>query len=317
MRILFTGSSSHTGYWFIKTLVQSGHEVVAIFQRPRDEYDGIRGLRVSELVTNWCQGYFSVSFGDQAFLRLIEEEGPFDLLCHHASHVKDYKSPSFDAINALYLNTYNIDVIFNKLVKYHCRHVIYTGSYFENEEGAGRPPLQAFSPYGLSKHLTHQSIQFYAQRYGMIEGKFVIPTPFGPYEDSKFTTYLIKQWSKGESAYIKTPNYIRDNIHVELLALTYKQFAENLVQHQQSDKISPSCYVESQADFAKRFAKAMAGRLPLTCQLELADEHPFYEPSIRFNHYTVSLNNEGYTESKLWDDLANYYKQYVCDYVHE
>jgi UDP-glucose 4-epimerase len=29
MRILFTGASSFTGYWFVRELVAAGHEVVA------------------------------------------------------------------------------------------------------------------------------------------------------------------------------------------------------------------------------------------------------------------------------------------------
>ena len=28
MKILFTGASSFTGYWFVKTLAEAGHEVI-------------------------------------------------------------------------------------------------------------------------------------------------------------------------------------------------------------------------------------------------------------------------------------------------
>ena len=31
MRILFTGASSFTGYWFIRELVAAGHRVIATF----------------------------------------------------------------------------------------------------------------------------------------------------------------------------------------------------------------------------------------------------------------------------------------------
>jgi len=37
MKILFTGGSSFTGYWFIKELVAAGHEVVAAFRRADGE----------------------------------------------------------------------------------------------------------------------------------------------------------------------------------------------------------------------------------------------------------------------------------------
>ena len=38
MRIVFTGGSSFTGYWFIKELAAAGHEVIATFQHQLDEY---------------------------------------------------------------------------------------------------------------------------------------------------------------------------------------------------------------------------------------------------------------------------------------
>jgi len=43
MKVLFTGGSSFSGYWFIRELAAAGHEVVAAFHRQLDEYpDDIR-----------------------------------------------------------------------------------------------------------------------------------------------------------------------------------------------------------------------------------------------------------------------------------
>ena len=53
MRILFTGGSSFTGYWFIKELAAAGHEVTATFQRQLDEYpDEPRRHRVGALTSD-------------------------------------------------------------------------------------------------------------------------------------------------------------------------------------------------------------------------------------------------------------------------
>jgi nucleoside-diphosphate-sugar epimerase len=101
MKILFTGGSSFTGFWFIRELARAGHEVVATFRRKADEYpDAVRQQRV-KLAGESCRAVFGASFGDDAFLKLIRESGPFDLLCHHAADVTNYKSPDFDVPAAL------------------------------------------------------------------------------------------------------------------------------------------------------------------------------------------------------------------------
>jgi UDP-glucose 4-epimerase len=38
MKILFTGGSSFTGYWFVKELALAGHDVVALFRRQLQGY---------------------------------------------------------------------------------------------------------------------------------------------------------------------------------------------------------------------------------------------------------------------------------------
>ena len=154
MKILFTGASSFTGYWFAKELVEAGHKVVTTYTKlqPKD-YAGIRGERVTKLY-NKCEQVFSCKFGTSKFLELIRSESQWDMICHHAADVSDYKSSKFDFVNALKQNTFNLPSVFDTLLKKNCRTVILTGSVFENDEGKGDDDLRAFSPYGLSKGLT-------------------------------------------------------------------------------------------------------------------------------------------------------------------
>ena len=105
-----------------------------------------------------------------------------------------------------------------------CGGLVLTGRVFEANEGAGSAPLRAFSPYGLSKGLTAAAAQFYADREGFTFEKFVIPNPFGPYEEPRFTAYLMKTRVAGETAGVQTPRDVRDNIHVSLLAKAYAAF---------------------------------------------------------------------------------------------
>lgn len=308
MRILFTGASSFTGYWFVKELVEAGHEVVMTFQREAAEYDGIRRTRV-ELASKAGRPLFGCSFGDQRFMQLIEQEPVWDLLCHHAADVTNYKSPDFDVAAAFKNNTSNLRRVLVALSERGCRRVLLTGSVFEGGEGAGSEGLPAFSLYGLSKQLTAETFGYYARVYGLRLGKFVIPNPFGPYEEPRFTAYLMRTWSAGDTVVVKTPAYVRDNIHVSLLAKAYADFANSLPAEPGFQKLNPSGYVETQGAFAQRFAAEMAPRLGLACPLKFKRQTEFLEPRVRINTDPVTPTETEWSEQQAWDELAAYYRE--------
>lgn len=306
MRILFTGGSSFTGYWFIQELVKRGHAVTAIFRKSPDAYVGVRKKRV-EMVKTLCKTIFECDLGSEHFLRCIESEGHldlfWDLFCHHAADATDYKSEKFDVAAALANNTKNLPAILSALKRRGCDQVLLTGSYFEPREGF----RGAVSPYALSKTLTYQMFRYYAEKLEVRLANFVVPNPFGPFEEERFTSYLIRSWFRGERPKVAYPLYIRDNIHIDLLAKAYLAFAESLSQATQFDHFYPSGYVESQGSFAQRFANEMASRLPLSCSYELADQTEFLEPPTRFNTDTLEPKKYGWDERSAWDRLAAYY----------
>jgi nucleoside-diphosphate-sugar epimerase len=304
MKILFTGGSSFTGYWFIKELAGCGHHVTAVFRREPDDYpDGIRRKRARELLSI-CHPVFGLSFGDDRFFQLIGE-GQWDLLCHHAAEVTDYRSPDFNVVAAIEKNTHRLPAVLDALEKAGCSKIILTGSVFEQDEGTGSSDLRAFSPYGLSKGLTWQIFRYYTQFRQMNLGKFVIANPFGPYEEPRFTHYLISNWIAGRRPAVSTPSYVRDNIHVSLLAKGYAHFA--MSQPQGVSRINPSGYVESQGDFTKRVANEMRPRLGLQCEFELRIQTEFPEPQTRANTDPCDAKLLNWNEASAWDDIAEYY----------
>jgi nucleoside-diphosphate-sugar epimerase len=304
MNILFTGSSSFTGFWFVRELIGQGHEVTAICRKKAEEYpDDVRRVRTRELA-GVCKRIVNCHFGDERFIELAGEG--WDLLCHHAADVTNYRSPDFNVVAALENNTRNLPAVLEKLKSGGCRRVLLTGSVFENDEGAGSGGLQAFSPYGLSKGLTWQSFRYYAHRAGMGIGKFVIPNPFGPYEEPRFTAYLMKNWFAGATPAVNTPSYVRDNIHVSLLAGCYAKFAGEIPDGGIA-RLNPTGYAESQGSFTLRLASEMRGRLGLACEVELKKQTDFAEPRIRIN--TDSPTVTDWDESAAWDEMAAYYKQ--------
>jgi len=306
MKILFTGSSSFTGYWFIKALSEAGHDVVATFAGDELAYDGIRKKRV-ELVKGLCRTEFNATFGAKNFMNALDSEPQWDILCHHAADVTDYKSPNFNMLAAADKNTHNARQILLALKSKGCNRLLVTGSIFEQDEGAGCNPMRAFSPYGLSKAISFEIFRYYAAETGMSLGKFVISNPFGPFEEPRFTAYLANNWKEGKIPQVSTPLYVRDNIHVYLLSLAYVRFTEELSDASGITKTNPSGYVETQGAFAKRFAEEMRTRLGVRCDLVFADQREFTEPRVRINTEPVSQLFSKWDETCAWDEMAEYY----------
>lgn len=303
MKVLLTGASSFTGYWFAKALTEAGHEVVAPLFRARDAYWGdTRADRVLAL-ESMVRLVPECAFGSNAFMALLDEG--FDLLAHHAATVGDYRSDDFDIIGAVAANTQNLRAIMNsgKL-----QGMVLTSSVFAQGEGAGTAPLLAFSPYGLSKGITSDIVTYRAAEAGLPLGRFVIPNPFGPLEEPRFCAYLIRTWKAGETASVRTPAYVRDNIHVDLLARAYVRYADDLLAGRAAATFYPSGYVESQGAFATRFAVEMRSRLGLACGLDLAHQTEFSEPAFRVNTELATIYVPEWNEKVAWDKVGEFYK---------
>ena len=291
--------------WFAEKLAKKGHRVLCPVRGAKESYSGLRAQRLARLAGK-CELAWDVPFGTPPFLELIRSHAEIDVLCHHAAEVKNYKSPDFDVLGATAANTHNIREVLVALREAGCRRIVLTGSVFEADEGAGEPPLRAFSAYGLSKTLTAQILRFHADQEGFALGKFVIANPFGPYEEPRFTDYLMRCWKEAKPAKVNAPAYVRDNIPVSLLAEAYARFVDH-VPDTGLYRLTPSCYAESQGAFARRFANEMESRLHIDSALELAKQEQFPEPSVRIGIDVVRTADLCWSEMEFWDETAHYY----------
>ncbi len=305
-RILLTGASSFTGAWFAMALRRAGHEVRATLRRRAEAYDSLRADRLQLLRDAGVELIEGCSFGDENFLSALASG--VDVLCHHGAEVSNYKSLDFEVQAAVAGNTRNARRVFEASLRGGARCMVATGSVFEQDEGLGPQPLRAFSPYGLSKGLSWQILRYWGEQVGLPVAKFVIPNPFGPYEEPRFCGYLMSRWSRAEAAQVGTPAYIRDNIHVSLLAASYRDFVERAARGQAPSHYGPSGYVESQGAFARRFAREIGGRLGLSASLLFAEQETFAEPEMRINPDRPAPRDLGWNEAQAWDDLAAYYR---------
>jgi hypothetical protein len=133
------------------------------------------------------------------------------------------------------------------------------------------------------KPLAAPAAAFDTEREGFTFEKFVIPNPFGPYEEPRFTAYLMKTWLAGETARVQTPRYVRDNIHVRLLAKAYAGFVGAGPPLVPCGGSARAVIRRARAPFAERVRREAAACPRLRCRLELATQTEFPEPAVRIN----------------------------------
>ena len=262
MNILFTGASSFTGSWIVPALARAGHQVTVAFTRGGpDEYEGLRKERVLHVLPH-ARAVWAVESGDERFVRLCHDQGPWDLLCLHGAEVGDYRAPAFDWQHALTKNTRGYARMFAAFSAAGGRAVALSGSYFEADEGNPTGPAETVSSYGLSKTLTWHVCRHECLRAGLVLGKFVIPNPVGPFEEPKLVAFLTRAWRTGGVPYLRTPLEICDNLPVNLLAAEYVDFVAALSSGRAGVAAicRPSGWVESVESFSRRVAREF-GRL--------------------------------------------------------
>lgn len=298
-RVLLTGGSSFTGLWIAEALAEAGFEVTAAITRPLDGYAGLRADRVGRLA-KIARVIPEAPVASDRFLAACREGA--DLLAHHGADIPGYRSPDYDPQAGIRRNMEGVPAAIAAFARGGGRGLIATGTYFEEGEGGGET---AASPYGLSKTLTNAEQARLAREAGLGFGKFVVPSPFGRWEEGRIVWSLFQAWSQGRPAEIRTPAYVRDQLPVPLMAEAYVSAARAVLAWPQPARFRPSGYVETVGAFAGRVANMVRARTGWACELILHAQTMFTEPPERANDQPMMLTNE----RAFWDDYVAYYDE--------
>jgi UDP-glucose 4-epimerase len=226
--------------------------------------------------------------------------GTVDLVGFHGTATFDYRDPNFDVMAAVQNTLETSKRIFELFPN---ASIVHTGTYGEPNESIGESPLETFNGYSASKAL------IYSHHKQMLRPdkailKYVMPNPFGPLEPPKLTEYLLRTWAKGEVPLVKFPNYIRDNVPIDLLASHYALSVKAFSAGDQSFSVHPSKYAETNSTFVTRYANEISERFSREFNTEFPIRHDYPEPRIRVNRdYCQDLVTD-WDEVRSWDQIA-------------
>ena len=302
MRVLITGPTSFSGAFFIEELSKAGHDVFTTLTKSQDDYSGIRGSRAAKAMEH-AEVFEGVSFGDETFLKIVQEQS-FDVFCHHGAWTENYNSMDYNFQAAYENNTKQMPAVCQALATNGCKSIVISASIFEGGINGSKP----FSPHGLIKQITSQTTEFYASHAGLHFSRFVIPNPFGALDNPKLIDYLCREWYAGRTPQIRTPLYVRDNIHVELMAKGFVYWLENLPLEEQTSIFAPAGMISTMGDFVDKVAAEMRPRLGLDCNVILGPQTDFSQPMVLVNETPLGHMFDDWNEDSAWDALAEHQK---------
>jgi nucleoside-diphosphate-sugar epimerase len=300
-RVALTGASSFTGLWIAEALAAAGFQVIAPLRRGRGDYTGVRAWRVERL-TAVAEIRFETPVASEAFRELMSG-ADLDLLAHHAADIPGYRSPDYDAQAGVARNLEGVAEAIAAFAKGGGRALLATGTYFESGEGGGEA---AASPYGLSKALTNAAQARLARAAGLGFGKFVIPAPFGPWEEGRIVWSLFQAWTEGRPGEVRTPAYVRDHLPAPLLAHAYAEAALAMLDQDVGEaRFRPSGMVMRVGDFARTVADQARSRTGLACEVLEHPQAAFPEPEVRANDQPRRFAPGD--EEAFWDAYVAFY----------
>jgi UDP-glucose 4-epimerase len=289
--VLLTGVSSFTGMHFASSLLDDGREVVG-FSRNLSKLTEIQQTRLTQLRKKYKN------------LRILETNSikslqGIEIICLHGANTKNYKSPSFDKEAALesFGNVAN-----NLIENLKPSKILFTSSYFEKDVASGADSNLSFNEYSNFKTSAWEYLQEkYANELAI--SRYVIPTPFGPYEEKRLVWHLLQGWNKNGVAELQSPLYIRDYVPVSILSKHYNWAVGECIANKKTLQFSPSFYAESNISFAQRYGLQLQKRIDLRTDVKASSYEIYNEPLVRVNKKHIFEDMEALSEDATWDEV--------------
>jgi UDP-glucose 4-epimerase len=305
-QILLTGVSSFTGCWFAKILQEAGYKLVCPLPREKKCYTDLKKQRLKFLPPG-IEVIFNSPFGSNNFLQILDRK--FDLLCLHGSYVLNYGKDTFRFSEAISQNLFRVEDVLRKVIESEVQGLIWTSSIFENaiKTDNRNADVPAWFKYALSKKMCGMSLEHLCWEKNIKFGRFVISNPFGPLQDMKIAHFLAKSFIEKQTFEVKTPDYIRDLIHVRHLASAYRKMIDSFFTKDPLVFFDPCEYVGSLLEFANLFFSEFSKRLGYSCRVN-SRNMDFTEPHVLTNKTDLSSMIDNYDPRFCWDELVNYYE---------
>ena len=294
MKILMTGVTCFSGYWFARQLILDGNELICF--RAKSNKDSI-DLNVWLEKLNTEELPFRVQTVDSKFL----DRENIDLLLLHGSSMRNRRSRNFDVDSAV-----KETVVISEFIQQHfnVKCVVHTGTFSERDEGVGESPRIAFNPYSESKSRIYEAHCDLFSDQPLL--KYVMPNPFGIFQKDNMFSYLESKWRENLQPSIANPYYIRDYVPIDLLSQNYANVVCKFAKGEFNEKkYSPSFYAMTNKEVVSLYAQKVYENTKIQYTFSTNEQLNFEEPRVRVNLNVATEYAVEWSEVNFWKNLTN------------
>ena len=298
MRVLLSGISSFTGMHIAEQLALSDHAVVGTITQPLSHYTGHKKIRIQRLSA--IQIAENTPFGSDSFIRLIQQFRP-EVYIHHGFNTTGYQDTDFPIEERVALAVNNLKSCTQMLIENGCKGVIYSDSIFAGTGAVDCNGSVPFSSYGIAKKKVGDLVSQRCSEAGLLFWRQVIPNPIGPFDNFKLLQYVFERWSNGQTPVITTPDLVRDNIPVVLLAKDYLRLIEE-IRLGQGGISNPSGWACTVKDLVNRAAAEWRLQTAQVTPIRLEPQCT-QQPQTLVNTDPIWDRNPNWSERPFWSSV--------------
>lgn len=221
MKVLFTGSSSFTGYHFLKELNKNKIECHAIFTKKKNFYRLDNQKKILNFEFTHINPYVDIKFGSKKFINIIKEK-KINTLCFHHFLVGNLNT-KYNLNQNLTTLLKNINEVIYNLSLNKTPSVIYTSSIYQKISLLnGYKSDQSRINYGFAKIIVSNIISYLCKKYKIKFIDFELQNPIGCFEkQSSLPSYIASCFFKKKQIKINNPNRLFQFQFIDKIAQDY------------------------------------------------------------------------------------------------
>ena len=221
MKILFSGSSSFTGYHFLRKFEKKKFEYHAIFTKKKKYYRLAHQKKILNSKLSYANLHFDIKFGSKEFINIIKNK-KINILCFHHFVVGN--------LNLKYNLNRNLNILMNNIDKalYNLSLnksplLIYTSSIYQKISLlSGYKSDQSRTYYGFAKTAINNVLIYLCKKYKIKFIDFELQNPIGLYEKQlSLPSYIASGFFKKNQIKINNPHRVFKFQFIDKIAYDY------------------------------------------------------------------------------------------------
>ena len=236
MRVLFTGSSSFTGYYFLKEINKQKIKTFAIFSRNISSYKKNYQKEILKSELKYIKPRLNIKFGSPKYLKLIQNE-KIDTICFHHFIVGNLDKEYKFRVNLKKILK-NLEEVIYYLSLNGKTTILYTSSVYQRISAKNSYINdQSRINYGFTKQILFQILKYFCKKNKINLIDFELQNPIGQFEkENSLPFYIASSFFEKSKINLNHPSRIFKYQFIDKISKDYVKVLINKKKYQSKYK---------------------------------------------------------------------------------